>query len=220
MFSNHTLLQRVCDVGDNDALIDEVVLRWNPWIKRADDSDDDDASYTAGVETAVFLQIAVGTPREDRCRVSLSAWMAPTRLDATDMTETGFCVDECNESELVCGERTALKLRSVRARCCGNPACTKRVNIPLVIFAQWHPVKGIIKYTFVPGVGTARFTVQELDSWIERDVAAFNAKRPGALPEAPKARPKAKTPEEACAERSAQRAAKRARESDASGGSN
>jgi hypothetical protein len=196
--------------------VDEVEVRWRGWMPAEDSDDDEDGPprMEPGRETALLIRLAVGPARGDRRRVLLSAWTAPTYLDREDMTEVGMVVDDGNQADLVLGEKTVLKLPIVQTRCCDNPCCRERHELPVVVFAEWHPVKrATVRYTFVPGQGVSRMTVTELSSEIVNGVAFANAAKPGYVPELPPALAAPKTPFEACADAAEKRRKKQAAES-------
>jgi len=199
---------------NNFADVDEVLVRWRPWVPPDSDDDADDMdALKPGLERAVSLRLAVGPPCEGRRRVSVSAWTAPTTMDFVDMTEVGMLIDENNDAVLTPGERVVLKLRSVRARCCTSAGCSKRLNCPLVLFVEYAPHDtSRIDYLFVPGEDVARITVAEMATCYVANLAAANAVKEGYAPDAPPPRPKPQaTVEDACAAAAERRAAKRAR---------
>lgn len=200
--------------GFKGAVIDEVIVRWRPWVASSDSDDEDELGrprWSVGLERAVLLRLALGPPCEARHRVSVAAWTTPMRLDTSDMTEVGMLLDEGNECLLAPGEKVAIKIRSVRARCCGDPKCRKRTDVPLVIFAELDPMGTFVRYVFVPGEDVSRMTILEVSSRTT-NVGKSNAVKPGYVPEAPPPREKKQpTIKEACAAAAAKRAAKRAK---------
>lgn len=202
------------DGGFKGAVIDEVVVRWRPWVATGESDDEDELGrprWSVGLERAVLLRLAVGPPTECRHRVSVAAWTVGMRLDTSDLTEVGMLLDEGNECLLVPGEKVAIKIRSVRARCCSDAKCRNRTDVSLVIFAELDPMGTFVRYVFLPGEDVARMTVTEVSSRTT-SVGKSNAAKAGYVPEAPPPRAKKQpTMEEACAAAAATRAAKRAK---------
>ena len=166
-------------------MVDEILIRWNVCIRSEDSDDDDTEQKVTGQAVAVLLRLAVGPALGNRRRVSVSSWMAPVGADNDDMTTVGMCLDEQNECEIVRGERTIIKIRSVRRRCCARSECRQRVHVPLVLFAEWHPINKSMHYLLVPGEETVRMNITELNSNYIEDVSKANAVKCGYVPEAP-----------------------------------
>ena len=194
---------------------DYISVRWRAWLP-ARSKRDDDIPYKVSQEFAVMIAMSASAVSADvkRVRVSMTMWSAPTEEDNDNMTEVGAVIDENNEAVLERGKPVSFKFRNLRARCCGNPRCRKRREIPFVIAAELDPGQrdgfSAVRYLFLPGIPTVFMHVTQLQSM---SVAPGKLKR--YLDECPGYFPNVPEPMAAASERHAadleRRAAKRRR---------
>ena len=194
---------------------DYISVRWRAWVP-VRSKRDADIPYKVSQEFAVMIAMSASAGSEDgkRLRVSMTVWSAPTEDGNDNMTEVGAIIDENNEAVLERGKPVSFKFRNLRARCCGNPRCRKRREIPFVVAAELDPGQtddfSAVRYMFLPGIPTVFMHVTQLQSII---VPPHKLKR--YLDECPGYFPNAPEPAAAAAERHAadleRRAAKRLR---------
>ena len=194
---------------------DYISVRWRAWVP-VRSKRDPEIPYRVSQEFAVMIAMSASAVSEDgkRVSVSMTMWSAPTEDNNNNMAEVGAIIDENNEAVLERGKLVSFKFRNLRARCCANPRCGKRREIPFVVAAEFDPGQtddfSAVRYLFLPGIPTVFMHVTQLQSMC---VAPQQLKR--YLDECPGYFPNVPEPAAAAAERHAadleRRAAKRRR---------